>query len=148
MTTGVVDFDYALWAARYPDLAGSVGAPLAGAYWSEAGLYCDNTACSQVADATPGGRRAMLLGMVTAHIAKLNATINGQVASDLVGRISSATEGSVTVAAQADYPPGSAQWFNSTRYGAAFWAATAANRTMRYVPGPVRSMNPGGWPWR
>ena len=33
------------------------------------------------------------------------------------------------------YPPGSAQWWQQTKYGAAFWAATSQYRGMRYVPG-------------
>jgi len=130
--SGIVTFDYGAWSARYPELAASVNATLAGAYFAEAGLYCDNTDCSRIWDVNA---RALLLNMVVAHIAALNATINGQAASPLVGRISNATEGSVSVQTQMDYPPGSAQWFVQTRYGAAFWAATAQYRTMRYIRG-------------
>ena len=62
--------------------------------------------------------------------------------SPLVGRITSATEGSVSVSTQFDVPPGSAQWFAQTLYGAEFWTATAAYRTMRYLPSPARNMDP------
>jgi Protein of unknown function (DUF4054) len=132
----VVVFDYAGWALRYPELA-YISQPLAQAYFSEAGLYCDNTASSPITDDAPGGQRAMFLGMLTAHIATLNSpSAAGIPASPLVGRISDATEGSVSVRTQNDYPPGTVQWFQSTRYGAAFWAASAVFRTMQYFPRP------------
>ena len=136
---GVVTFDYAIWSARYPELAALVSQPQAQAYFYEATLYCDNSPCSPVQDPTQLG---VLLGMVTAHIAALNAALNGQPSSPLVGRINSATEGSVSVQAQMDAAPGSAQWFNQTKYGAAFWQATVQYRSMRYVPGPVPIANP------
>ena len=128
-----VVFDYSLWSLRYPELSASVKATLAGAYFTESTLFLDNTNNSRVTDL---GQRAMLLNMLTAHIAALNAPMNGQPSSPLVGRIATATEGSVTVNATMDLPPGSAQWFAQTKYGAAFWAATAIYRTMLYVPGP------------
>lgn len=127
-----VAFDYSLWSLRYPELAGSVKAALATMYFSEATLFLDNSDNSRVTDLV---QRAMLLNMLVAHIAALNAPMNGQPSAPLVGRIASATEGSVTVAATMDLPPGSAQWFAQTKYGAAFWAATAVYRTMLYVPG-------------
>ena len=128
-----VVFDYSLWSLRYPELSASVKATLAGAYFTEATLFLDNTDASRVTDL---GQRAMLLNMLTAHIAALNAPMGGQPSSPLVGRISTATEGSVTVNATMDLPPGSAQWFAQTKYGASFWAATAIYRTMLYVPSP------------
>lgn len=144
--TGVVTFSYPRWAARYPEFSG-VSEATAQAYFDEAGLYCDNTPCSIVADL---GERAILLNMVTAHIASLNAPVSaGGSGSSLVGRISSASEGSVSVQAQMDLSPGSAQWYGQTKYGIAYWQATAKYRTMTYVPGPVPPVNPwgfrGGW---
>ncbi|CAE6857228.1 hypothetical protein R75461_07780 [Paraburkholderia nemoris] len=136
---GVVTFDYPVWAIRYPELMASVPEPLAQAYFNEAQLYCDNTPLSPVHVLTI---REQFLGMLTAHIAALNAPLTGQPSSPLVGRISNATEGSVSVQTQYDVPAGSAQWFAQTKYGAAFWAATAAYRAMRYVPSPARDMDP------
>lgn len=146
MTCDVVSFDYVIWSSRYPELAMSVNQPAAQGFWYEAQLYCDNTPCSPVRDLI---QRAVLLGMMTAHIASLNAPLNGQPSSPLVGRISNATQGSVSVATQNDYPPGSAQWFQQTKYGAAFWQATAQYRTMQYVPGyaPFNNRRGFGNPW-
>jgi hypothetical protein len=142
-----VTFDYGAWSARYPELSSSVAQPLAQQYFNEAGLYCDNTASSPIRDDSVGGQRSVLLNMLTAHIAALNAPINGQAPSPLVGRISNATEGSVSVQTQNDYLPGTVQWYQQTKYGSAYWAATSAYRTMRYIPGRPRTMDPYN-PWR
>ncbi|CAG4889335.1 DUF4054 domain-containing protein [Paraburkholderia gardini] len=138
---GVVIFQYNAWSARYPELAASVSQPQAQGYFNEATLYCDNTPCSVIRDLC---MRAVLLNMVTAHIAALNAPLNGEASSPLVGRISNATEGSVSVGTQLDMPAGSAQWYSQTKYGLAYWQATAQFRSMRYVPGPVPIANPWG----
>lgn len=130
---GTVALDYAAWAAAYPELAPSVPEAQARAYWERAGLYLDNTGASPVREPA---RRALLLGLLTAHIAATNATINGEAPSPLVGRIASATEGSVSVSTDLGGLPGSAAWFVTSRYGYAFWEATRALRTFRYVPGP------------
>lgn len=138
---GVVTFQYNAWSERYPELAASVSQPQAQGYFNEATLYCDNTPCSVIRDLC---MRAVLLNMVTAHIAALNAPLNGEPSSPLVGRINSASEGSVSVGTQLDMPAGSAQWYSQTKYGLAYWQATAQFRSMRYVPGPVPIANPWG----
>lgn len=142
---GVVAFSYPDWSARYPELAFSVSQPLAQQYFNEATLYCDNSPASVIRDLS---QRSMLLNMMTAHVAALNAPLNGQASSPLVGRISNAAQGSVSVATQNDYPPGTVQWYQQTKYGAAFWTATAQFRTMRYVPGCVPGVDPYGGSFR
>jgi hypothetical protein len=138
-----VVFDYAGWSTRYPELATYVAQPLAAAYFSEATLYVDNTACSPITDDSVGGQRYMILNMVTAHIAALNAPLNFQPSSPLVGRISNATQGSVSVQTEyATQVPGSMAWFTQTKYGAAAWQAMAQFRTFRYVHGHERNMDP------
>jgi len=123
----VAVFDYAVWAARYPEQAASVDATLAGAYFAEAGLYLNNTDASVVSDVAI---RLVLLNMLVAHIAILNGAARG----GLVGRVASATEGSVTISAEME-APGTAGWYAQTAPGLAFWQATATYRTARYVPG-------------
>jgi hypothetical protein len=79
-----------------------------------------------------------------AHIAKLNAPIGGDPPSGLVGRISNASEGSVSVGVA--YPEvAGAEWFNQTRYGAMFWQATKQYRMAQYFPGPGAAFN--RWPF-
>lgn len=139
-----VVFNYQNWVARYPEFKDSVNSVLAQQYFNEAQLYCDNTDCSPVRDDSAGGQRATFLNMLTAHIAALNAVVNGQAPSPLVGRISNASEGSVSVATENNYPPGTAQWFQQTKYGSAFYAASAQFRTMFRAPGRMFIADPFG----
>jgi hypothetical protein len=132
----VVAFDPAYWAARYPEFA-TVPLLSVEACFTEAGLYCDNSGAGVVTDQTVGGQLYVFLHMLTAHIVALNFGVGGQAASPLVGRISNASEGSVSVAASFE-APGTAAWYVQTKYGAAYWAATAQYRSMRYVPPPPR----------
>lgn len=123
-----VTFNYAKWVARYPEFA-SVSEPTAQAYFDEATIYLRNDGSGPTSSPTV---QLTLLNMLTAHIAARYAVIDGKSASDLVGRISNATEGSVSVQADMDAVPGTAAWYMQTKYGADFWNATAAYRTFRY----------------
>ena len=127
----VAVFDYHKFRARYPEFQ-TISEDSAGECWNEAGLYFDNTDASPVVDVEV---RRMLLSMLTAHICAMNFGANGQPASGLVGRITSATEGSVSVAADMGAVAGSQAWFAQTKYGAAFWQATARYRAFLYYPG-------------
>ena len=130
--TAVV-FDPAAFKARYPEFA-AVGDPLLQACFGEAGLYLSNTDNSPVQNVT---RRAVLLNMLTAHIAALGGALSSDGQPRPVGRVSSATEGSVS--ASMEYlAPGSSAWFAQTQYGAAFWQATTSLRGFRYIAQPTR----------
>lgn len=135
-------FNYAQWAARYPELAPYVDITLATVYFGEAGLYLDNTECSSVSDVNA---RLAMLNMIVAHIAKLNAPIGGVAPSGLVGPISSATEGSVSVTVKQPDARGLAWWFMQTTYGAAVWAALAPYRNAHYIASPQPQFGPFGW---
>jgi len=136
----IVNFDYTTWVTRYPEFASPGGAQpvaesLAQQYFNEATIYQANNGAGPVSNATT---QLTLLNMLTAHIAALNAASAGGVpASPIVGRVNTASEGSVSVGAENNYPPGTVQWYQQTKYGSAWWAATAQYRTMRYRPGPV-----------
>ncbi len=139
---GGVVFNYITWSQMYPELATSVNSTMGQLYFNQATLYCDNSTTTVIENNR--GQLAMFLNMLTAHIAQMNASINGQPSASLVGRVSNATEGSVSVGIENNYAPGSAQWYQQTKYGAAFWAATVKYRSMRYVPGCVPRANPFG----
>jgi hypothetical protein len=135
-----VTFNYDLWIATYPEFA-YIAAPLAQSYFDMATLYLRNDGTGPVLDPTV---QLTLLNMLTAHLAKLFAPpATGGIPSGLVGRISSASEGTVSVAAEFPMNPENA-WFLQTSYGAAFWQATSAWRRATYVPGPgsARSFPP------
>ena len=139
---GVVAFDFPTWAASYPEFAGLPPSLIAG-YFMTAGTICDNTPASIVTDASVGGMRSVLLGVLTAHITALMKPGS----SPLVGRINSATEGSVTVQAEMAPATASSAWFMQTKYGALYWQMTSAYRTMRYMPGCARIMDPYAPRW-
>lgn len=129
----IVSFDYAAFVTRYPEFS-TLDAGLAAAYFAEAGIYLDNTDCSPVQDVTV---RALLLNMLVAHIATINAPVAaGGSGSSLVGRISSASEGTVSVATEYSSDTSNVTaWLNQTKYGAAYVAATARFRRFFYAPG-------------
>ena len=128
-----VVFDPTAFKARYPEFAAVADATLT-ACFNEAGLYLSNADNSPVQNIT---RRATLFNMLTAHI----AFVGGKLAADgmprPVGRVSQAGEGSVSAAFEGP-PPGSAQWFQQSQYGASFWQATSSLRGFRYLAQPTR----------
>lgn len=124
-----VIFDPARFKERYPAFAG-VSDSLLQSYFDEAGLYLANDCCSPVKNMT---KREQLLWMLTAHIAMLNGALNGGVPTGMVGRVSSATEGSVSISSEYNVP-GTAVWFSTTPYGASYWQATSYLRSFRYRP--------------
>jgi hypothetical protein len=136
MTVAV--FNHAAWIARYPEF-GAVSEELAALFFAEAGLYLDNTDNSPVEDANV---RLMLLGMLTAHIAALSGASGRD--SGMVGRVSSASEGSVSVSVDTGLMPGTAVWFQQTSYGLSFWQATKGYRSAVYVAAPAYNFEPRG----
>jgi hypothetical protein len=141
----IVQFNYTLFGQLYPELA-YLTQPQATNYFSTATTVHRNDGGGPVNDPT---QQLSLLNMLTAHIAALFAPpATGGSATSLVGRISNAAEGSVSVAAA--YSSNVSQqmaWFIQTKYGALYWTVTAPYRTMRYRP----NRNPGvtnGFPFR
>ena len=129
--TAVV-FDPVAFKSRYPEFAAVSDASLQ-ACFDEAGLYLSNADNSPVQNLV---RRAVLLNMLTAHIAYIGGKLSADGMPRPVGRVSNASEGSVS--AGFEYlTPGSHAWFVQTQYGAAFWQATSSLRGFRYVPRPT-----------
>lgn len=128
-----VVFDPTAFKARYPEFAAVPDATLT-ACFMEAGLYLSNADNSPVQNLT---RRATLFNMLTAHVAYLGGLLSADGMPRPVGRVSQASEGSVS--AGFEYlTPGSAAWFTQTQYGASYWAATSSLRGFRYIPCPTR----------
>lgn len=143
--SGPVTFNYATWVQRYPEFT-AVSSALAQSFFTEAGLYCANPNQVIPDDAT----LTILLNMLTAHIASINPQSWSSTTKTAPppGRISSAEEGSVNVGYAFDYPPGTPQWYNTTPYGAQYWAATAVYRTGNYrVYQPNGNLTKVPWFW-
>ncbi|EJT9650293.1 DUF4054 domain-containing protein [Salmonella enterica] len=138
---GVVTFDPAAFKLRYPEFS-SLDDALLQQYFTQATIYLDNTDFSRVSDSAV---RAMLLNMLVAHIAFLYSGANGQSPSGLVGRIDSASEGSVSVHAEMPGVNANSAWYMQTKYGADYWNATAPFRTFQYISGHSPSNYPYGY---
>lgn len=134
-SNGAIPFDWAIWAGRYPELVtAGVSEAQASDSWTIAGLYLQNCAGSLVWQL---GVRGTVLGMITAHLLALTvrAAKAGDATGGAVGRLASATEGSVTATWEAALPE-SATWWAQTQYGFNAWQALAPFRTALYVAAP------------
>lgn len=136
----IVQPNYMAFTTRYAEFASPggtqpVSADLYALYFNEATLYQANNGAGPICDSNVA---LTLMQQLIAHIASLNTpSASGDVAPNVVGRISSAGEGSVNISTENQYPAGTPQWYQQTKYGAAWWAATARFRTMRYMTGPA-----------
>jgi Protein of unknown function (DUF4054) len=138
----VVPFNYQAWIASYPELT-YVDDKQAMSYFGIAGSLHRNDGGGPVDDPV---QQLALLNMVTAHLAKLYApNADGTPNTAGVGRVSDATQGSVSVSLDYGTVSSSQAFWLQTKYGALYWQATSAFRTMRYMP-YRRSFSP--FPWR
>lgn len=142
----IVVFDYQAWIARYRELS-LVSEPAAQGYFDEACIYWNNIGGSPVSRPQT---QSLLLNMLTAHIAAIYSQAQGDplpgAAKDAnvpPGAIASASEGSVSASFKNEYPPGTSQWYQQTKYGSSFWAATTVYRRFRYMP-PTQGPNAYG----
>lgn len=130
----------AAFLLAYPNFTGVPSGTME-AQFNIATIYLRNDGTSPLRNATV---QTTMLFMLTAHLLQLAFGPNGDGAKaggtgspGLVGRVSSASEGSVSVST--DYPQNpNAAWYNQTQYGASYYQAMANYRRARYVPGPTR----------
>jgi hypothetical protein len=123
----IVIFDPTAFKSAYPQFAAVSDSTLTN-YFNLSTLYLSNTDCSIVQDIP---RRTTLLWLLTAHIAYLSGALNPGGTPGLVGRVSGATEGSVTISTEMPMTPNSA-WFLQTAWGAQYWQATLKYRSFNY----------------
>lgn len=139
----IVAFNYDGFVQAFPEFSGLTTAQVQN-FWTLATVYVRNDGGGPVDTDPP---QSLFLYMVTAHLAKLFQLGADGVTpvTQLVGRIDSASQGSVSVHATlstANITSPSAEFFSQTQYGLAYWAASAPFRTMRYLPGRRRVFNP------
>jgi Protein of unknown function (DUF4054) len=141
---GVVVFDPAAFKLLYVQFA-TVADPTLTLYFDLATMILANTCGSIVSDAT---QRERLLNLLVAHIAALQPVSPAGGAGSggtLVGRVASASEGTVSVTAEyASQVSASMAWFIQTQYGALFWQLTSSIRSFRYVAPCYGSQGPVG----
>jgi hypothetical protein len=142
----IVQFSYAQWIANplYSGFAATVDSSHAQSYFDIATTIHRNDGGGPINDAT---QQLNLLNMLVGHLAALFAPpAPGQQPSTIVGRISSASQGSVSVqAAYSNNVTEQMAFFVQTKFGALYWVATAPFRTMRYIPNKNRGVV--GPPW-
>ena len=140
----IVTFDLAAWQLAFPQFASLTQEQVVVLALPIAEMYCRNDGGGPVSTAQT---QTTLLNLMVAHICQLlygpNPGTAGGGASGIVGRISGATQGTISVQSEFPTTPTNA-FFLQTEFGAMFWAATASYRTARYIPGPRRIFNP--WP--
>ena len=139
-----VAFDYAAWIALFPEFA-TVTEAQADMYFALASVEHRNDGIGPVMDATA---QLLYLDLMTAHIAQLFKVQNGQLVNGMVGRVNSATQGSVTLSTDSAGFDGIDPWLAQTQYGLTYWELTKPYHTFRYIPGPTRFFGPvyGGRP--
>lgn len=149
--TPAVTFSASEWRGMWPGMA-LISDAAGQNFFNIATMFCNNrlgpVKCLDLLKS--------LLYMVTAHLAFLfsprdangNPSSTGTMpAPTIVGRINSATEGSVTVQSEfASQIPMQAGFWLQSPYGAAFWQATAIFRAGKYYPGVRPRLGRGG-PW-
>lgn len=130
----VVVFDPAAFKLAYPEFATVPDARLTALFNIVGATILDNTDASVVVDPL---QRAPLLDMLVAHMLVLfgYTTTTGQVVPPrgVVGRVASATEGTVSTSLEYHVPANASEaWFSQTPYGAMYWLAVAQFRSFRY----------------
>ncbi len=121
-----VVFDAVRYRAAYPEVQ-ATDDQLA-IWFAQAESLLNNTDCSMVGNLK---EREMLLWLLVRHFGALHERA---AQGGLVGRIASATEGSVSVSADMSGIGANAVWFMQTPFGASYWQLTAKYRRFRYVP--------------
>jgi hypothetical protein len=136
---GVVEFDPAEFKELYPAFA-TVADEALELNFMAAEMFVNNTCCSRVQDAN---KRERLLNLLVAHITQLLPGINGQPPAGIVGVITDASEGSVSVSTSVGNIPFTAVYFAQTQFGLMFWQLTAPFRQFVYVPAPTTCADAG-----
>lgn len=133
---GIVTFDPSIFtdADHYPEFV-AVPTGQLNFNFLRAQLLLNNSCGSRVCDANA---RETMLDLLVAHLTFLtNGIPPNTPAPGIVGRINSATEGSVSVSAEySSNVSQSEAFYIQSKYGALYWEMTAQYRTGVYIPPP------------
>ena len=128
----IVVFVPADFKSAYPEFASVADARTTLLFNMAAATLLDNTDNSPVMDI---GLRTQLFYLLVAHLLLLLGIAPTQPDNTPPGRLSSATEGTITTSFEYLLPPGSAMapWYVQTKYGAMYWTMTAQFRGARII---------------
>ena len=124
--SGVVEFNVNKFRSLYPNLKATDDQ--LNWYFIEAAMLLNNTSKSCVKSLA---EREVLLFLLVAHFAVLQQRVEGD--NEVVGRISSASQGSVSVSLDNGQTTLSDKWYQQTPYGSKYWALTAKYRSFLYI---------------
>lgn len=128
----IVVLDIPKFRAMFPEFSNVTDAQLPYLF-DQATDYLNNSECSLVEDVV---KRERLLYLLMAHLAYMRyGDANGNGGTGLVGRLSSATEGSVSVSSEAGQVEFRYMWYTQSPYGMDYWQATKVYRMANYYPG-------------
>lgn len=139
----VVTFNYTNWAALFPQFSNLIQDQVTGPILTLAEQYNRNDGGGPVNDPCVA---TQLLNLMVAHVAQLLFGSTTQPLSPLVGRISDASEGSVSLGTEFPTTPSNA-WFLQTQFGAAWWQLSLPFRLGRYIPKITPQRQVVGGPW-
>jgi len=130
----VVIFDPAAFKLAFPQFANATDESLTALFSMIGFSFIDNSDGSIV---TNVDQRGAMMNFFMAHMLTLfgYVTSAGQIipGTGAVGRVASATEGTVSTSLDYGIPAGAtAAWYNQTPYGAALWVMMAPFRSFRY----------------
>jgi hypothetical protein len=132
-----VTFDPVAFANAYPEFATVPQSRTSMMFTIAEQSMLDNTDNSPVMDLN---YRTQLFFLLVAHMLLIyGAAVPTGPDNTPPGRISSATQGTVSTAFELKLPEGSsmAAWYNQTKYGATYWMATARFRSAIYIASGV-----------
>lgn len=130
----IVVLDISKFRAMFPEFS-NVADSILPFLFDQSTDYLNNSDYSLVEDAV---KRERLLYMLMAHIAYVRyGDASGNGGTGMVGRLSSASEGSVSVSSDAGQIEFRYMWYTQSPYGMDFWQATKVYRMANYYPGSV-----------
>lgn len=128
----IVVFNLDNFQALYPQFS-NVSDTLLPLIFTQAELLFSNKDSSCIQDLS---QRELVLYMVMAHILYLQyGDANGDGGSGVIGRVSSASEGSVSVSSTLDGSSNVKAYWAQSPYGLLFWQATVKCRMPKYYSG-------------
>lgn len=140
MLTGVAVWNPGIFLAMFPEFTASYNvnpARYEAIFTYRAPRILSNSPTSPVQDVQ---QRLGLLNMLVAHIAYLNGALSADGQTRPVGRVSDASEGSVSASFDyGDMKDATGAWFKQSQYGAEFWQATSSLRGFNYSPRPTQT---------
>jgi hypothetical protein len=143
-------WDFVEFTTFFPEF-NNIDPDTACSWWNVATGLHRNDGSGPVQDVTTQG---YLLYLLTAHIGARSpggpgGAAGGGIPSFIVGSITSASQGPISVGSTPLQGGGAmGQWYNTTPFGAQYWALTQSYRLFRYRPGRRRVFDVYAPPWR